>query len=322
MVDICIDPRIELISIVQMLSGDPLVTQHDFVYKREAQTYFSAYQDHAAVTLFRMMSLEGFTFETVPRAILCLDNPPQLQQKLSFDQDVIERAGSEQQLWDFVALLRDFAQQSDYMHFFSSQKLFYEMVLAQVSPIVEANIIQLRDYFGMPLKDATFILGLLLHQGGFGTSHERNGRLYIHALIGPRTTAHDQPVFGPDQFITEMVDHEFSHTVINPLTDAHAEQINSLAHLYGLVARRMQGQIGPNWSDCVTEHIMRAVTARIVCLRYGERAARGLLHKHQAWGFLYIPRLLKALKYYKTQRDTYPTFESFYPELLAAFEHV
>ena len=117
-----------------------------------------------------------------------------------------------------------------------------------------------------------------------------------------------------------MIDHEFCHTVINPLTDAHAKQVESLAHRYQLVAERMQGQIGNTWSDCVTEHIMRAVTARIIALRYGEKQSIALLHKHLAWGFIYVPRLLNALKRYEQQRAQYPTIAAFYPELLQAFD--
>lgn len=318
--EICIDPRIELISVIQLLSNDAMITHSDFGYKRDVLVYFLAYQKHAAVTLFRKMNAAGFTFHFVPRAMLCLEQPPELQQKLILDKDVIESAGGEQQLQEFVALLRDFALLSNFMEFLDRYRSIFDMLIQNVFATANTDMLQLSDYFGMPIKDAVLILGMLLHKGGFGTSYKDGQRRYIHVLIGPVGSIDNLPVFGPDQFITEMIDHEFCHTVINPLTDAHATQVESLEHCYQLVAKRMQGQIGDRWSDCVNEHIIRAVTARMIALRYGEKPSNTLLHKHLAWGFVYVPRLLHALKRYEQQRDIYPTIAAFYPELLQAFD--
>ena len=60
-VDVIIDPRIELMTIVQYLSGNyeqrtNLITNFDFEYKREIEQHFRPFADHPAVATFSAMA--------------------------------------------------------------------------------------------------------------------------------------------------------------------------------------------------------------------------------------------------------------------------
>ena len=65
--NITVDPRIELLAVVQFLSGygdrKGLITKYEFPYKRELMEYFSSYKNHHAVKLFTKMSTSGFWFQ-------------------------------------------------------------------------------------------------------------------------------------------------------------------------------------------------------------------------------------------------------------------
>ena len=71
-IHIAVDPRIELLAVVQFLSGYDkrynLITRFDFSYKQDVREHFSEYKDHAAVTLFDKMSAQVFNFDAPPAA--------------------------------------------------------------------------------------------------------------------------------------------------------------------------------------------------------------------------------------------------------------
>lgn len=49
---VTVDPRIELLAVVQLLSGYRFLTRYDVSYKRDVIEYFSPHKNHPAVRLF------------------------------------------------------------------------------------------------------------------------------------------------------------------------------------------------------------------------------------------------------------------------------
>lgn len=63
-IEIAVDPRTELIAIVQLLSGvNQMRVLDDSNYYRAVQDHFAAYDQHLVVTLFRDMNETGFSFD-------------------------------------------------------------------------------------------------------------------------------------------------------------------------------------------------------------------------------------------------------------------
>jgi len=98
-VNITVDSRIELLAVVQFLSGYDeryrLITDFDFPYKQDVREYFSAYKNHSSVKFFDMMSAEGFSFDTPPTAMLYLSNPPKLSIEMPFlDRPIMPSPGT------------------------------------------------------------------------------------------------------------------------------------------------------------------------------------------------------------------------------------
>ena len=83
-VQILVDPRIELMSAVQLLCDYELVTRYDFAYKRAMREKVAPYRDHPVVKRFVAMSKQGFSFDAVPNALLSLTEPPALMQRVPF----------------------------------------------------------------------------------------------------------------------------------------------------------------------------------------------------------------------------------------------
>lgn len=54
-INVSVDPRMELLSIVQLLSDYPILTRLNFSYKQEIMDNFSSLKYHNAVSLFKEM---------------------------------------------------------------------------------------------------------------------------------------------------------------------------------------------------------------------------------------------------------------------------
>lgn len=319
-VRVVIDPRIELMGVVQLLSDYMLTTQYEFTYKHDVRVYFTRYQDHPAVTMFREMSQAEFNFDAVPKAMLALSNPPELESRTPFSDYAIRRAGGEDRLNEFVDALRDFARQSRFETFFAAHQGTFEQVVDGTRSAVENAVDVLRAYSGMEIAGSTVVVGMLLHHGGFSATVEhQTGETDVFAVIGPVGSKEGLPTFGTEANIAGIAWHEFSHTYINPLTEAYADEVAKYAALYEPIAQQMGRQAYPVWDTAVNEHIIRAITARLAYLEDGQAAGDEELDNQKKRGFVYVEALAERLKEYESARDRYPTIAEFYPRLLDVF---
>jgi hypothetical protein len=82
---------------------------------------------------------------------------------------------------------------------------------------------------------------------------------------------------------------------------------------------RMAAQGYDTWEVCADEHVVRAVGVRLVYQLAGAHTAEVELTRQTRLGFVYLPRILAALARYERDRERFPTFADFGPELARAF---
>lgn len=169
----------------------------------------------------------------------------------------------------------------------------------------------------------TIILAPLFHEGGFGGWIQRpDGRFDVYAILGPTDTFEGIPIFWPSAWLKYIVWHEFGHSFVNPITERFRQEIAKYSSLYDPIAEVMKKQAYGDWESCVNEHIIRAIEIRRIYREMGKAAADIMLQEEKSQGFIYIEALSERLKDYETQRDRYPTFLDFYPELIKVFEEL
>jgi len=326
---ITVDPRIELLTVVQQLSDYDFLTQLDFTYKNNMMDYFSEYKKHKAVKAFSKLSNSGFYYDSPPNVMLYLSNPPSLQKKLSIPNDLISRASSKKKLYNFIDTLSDFSVDSDFKGFYNKNLPFYKTIIDNVyNNMKDMKLIEeLDSYYGMEVNSYTLILAPMLHNGGYGPNIKAKNGLYdVYGIIGPSSIIKGQgEEIIPDysmESIREIVWHEFGHSFVNPLTDKHLNEINKYDSLYSYIETKMKSQAYANWETCVDEHINRAVTARLIYLNQGQSVYDKVIEVEKKCGFFYVPALCESLTYYEANRDVYPTFESYYPELIKVFKNL
>jgi hypothetical protein len=326
--NVVVDPRIELLSVVQILSSydqhTGLITKQSFAYKQDILNTFGQYRSHRAIKVFDRMSRNGFSFDAPPAVMLYLTPPPELAVHTPLTAYLLERAGGEKKLGEFIAALREFAVEADFMSFYEQQQPFYDQIVANVSGMLSgtAELEAMEDYYGMQQHSYNIVLTPLFHAGGFGPSVARtDGSGDIYSIGGPQAVdAQGLPSFGDAEGFRYLIWHEFAHSFVNPQTALHQDEVKSYAHLLSPIQNEMKKQAYGDWQTVTNEHIVRAITTRLSYLMVGQEAGDAALAEETRRSFIYLPALLKQLERYEASRDVYPTFADFYPELIKAFE--
>jgi hypothetical protein len=313
---ISVDPRIELIGVIQYLSGYTLRTRGDFAYVHDVEEHFRDFNDHEAVTLFRDMSDQGFTFDVVPRTLLSLSGPPELREQAGFSNDIVLKAGGEANLARWLESLRLFARESRFMDFFETHQAFYDSVVANTTPAWEAAVDTMEAYLGTELTDVNLVLANLFHRGGFSTLLGRRRHPVAVAVIGPLGTEHDLPVFGDPPRIGRMVWQSFFEPTVSRLTHEHRDWLAATDSLYEPISDDMNALGIQTWEQTVNEHIVRALMIRFATHQLGPGVGRTAFQAESRRGFRYLPAVWNELNQYELHRDEYPTLADFYPRLL------
>lgn len=326
-VSVRVDPRMELLGIVQFLAGYGemgLISPHASEYLNEIMAEFSAYKDHAAVKQFAAMMTNGFNFDGPPTAMLHLSPPPQLEVVVPFSDYAKRKAGGEDGLLRFVEHMRDFAEKSSFGSFFEKQRSWYdELIAATLADMGDQDYITtLESYFGEGQHSYSFILAPLF-QGGYGPRVVReDGTCDVYSIIGPQAADGGSLVFGSPESFRNWMWHEFGHSFVNHLTDESLDEVDRCAGLYEPIAETMKKQGYGVWRTCVDEHILRATTIRLMALHVDAESASAMLQSDKDRGFIYLDALLDALERYEARRERYPTFTDFYPELLNVLQTI
>lgn len=325
---IAVDPRIELLSAVQILSDYaehiPLITFIEHDYKKDMESYFAPYKNHKAVEVF--MEMYGtFNCDAPPLAMLFLSDPPLLKTRIPFTREICDRAGGREKLNEFVEALRNFAVESDFMSFFHDhENLCTVMVDQSWSLIGRHNLIaDIENYYGMTNASYSIILAPLFHNGGYGARvAQPNGILDIYELRGPGGMENGRPTFGTTEIFRKLCWHEFSHSFVNRITQEHETDLMTYENLFKPISRHMARRLYARWIVCVNEHIVRAVTIRLTHKHLGKEAADELLAEEESEHFAYIKDLIERLKEYENNRDRYKSFVSFYPRIIDLFREL
>lgn len=351
--NITVDPRIELLAVVQLLSGygerTGRITRFDFPYKTDISEHFSTFKNHPAVKLFEEMSISGFSLDAPPEAMLHLSNPPELALQVPFTRNLKHRAGGQERLEKFIQELRDFAQKTNFTSFFEAHKGTYSKLVSDTYGKMQGVdfIATLENYYGMKQKSYNIILAPLFHPGGFGPRIDPEGgsspvlnffkslqylifnkwsgkSFEIYNICGPVGVENGIPSFGTQEGFRQIAWHEFGHSFVNPLSESFKNRIkiSEYSSLFKPIKERMESEDYGNWETCVNEHIVRAVTARLTFINFGEQAGEDELRDQKSRGFVYIDPLCKKLEEYETRRDKYPVLADFFPELLDVFKEI
>jgi hypothetical protein len=131
---ISVDPRIELISIIQYISsfrveGFRLLTDFDFEYKRRVNSHFAPYKNHLAVKMLEELSPKGFLEDAPPALMIRFSDPPELKQKFPLPARLERRFDDKEQMDKFLDLIRTFVRDSGFLEFVKQNQVQNERMI-------------------------------------------------------------------------------------------------------------------------------------------------------------------------------------------------
>ena len=315
---ISIDPRIELLSTIQLLSNYPVVNR-DLPYSKDVLTCFEGFSSLEAVTLTNsLLQNHGFSYDAPVTFMFYLSQPPELEPKIMFSDYLLKRSGEGNNLEQYRKSIKVFAETSNFKDFWNSKVPFYNKILDMtIADMGGKDLIKaMEDYFN-ETQDSYNIVIAPAFRGGYGPKiPDTDGKEHIYACLSTTNMKDDNPYLSGENLLN-YVWHEFGHSFVNPLTEKYAKKVTSLNQLYEPIRNAMSMQAYGNWETCVNEHIIRAIHIRLMELHIGSQQSKALLESDLKSRFIYIEQLIEKLKEFENQRDRNKiTFSQYYPELL------
>lgn len=321
-------PQVELISVIQVIGTYRevlgfLMAGDTSAYGAGVLEHFGPYRNHAAVQMFDRLSLQPgmLNFSAPSNIMLLADESLSLRTDIEPDEFVFKRAGGIDSLRVLLGLLRDFAVSTSFNEFYRSHRDFYlEITRNSVDSMGPLNYIsELEHFYGTTQRSYNIVLVPLYGHVGYGNSLlHSNGEREIFNTMGPRLIANDMPVFGNEEYLKQMIRHEFSHPFINPLTEKNWDYIRDFSGNFDSVPEAARKNMCGDWQECINEYVIRAVTTH---LAYNDSADAGAreYEEESSQGVALLDELLEEIRRYESSREAFPSFEAFYPNILKVF---
>ncbi len=314
--NIIIDKRMEMLSIIQYLAGSELISVKKISYVDSINKYFEPFKKHKAVELCKEMEKKGFNADAPVALMLYLNSDFKIVKKI--DEYIIKRAKGEDKINEFVKVLQDFNTETNFDKFFSDN---YTILYQSMKMLIDSNfknfneIKTIERFYGYKQNSYNIIL-VALSGAGYGPRIDAgNGRYDVYNIVGFSTTINKVPAYRDEQIFKYMVWHEFSHSFVNQLVDKYYKEFEKYKSLENPILS-MMSKIGyPRWDVILYEHIVRAITTTLTFEKYGKEKAEKALKGEKDQGFIYIDSLYSKILNY-SQNKNGRSFDQFFPELI------
>lgn len=317
--NITVDPRMELLSAVQVISNYPSINRN-VPYSTDLMQFFGKYSTHEACRLTSGLATNyDFAFDAPADFILRLSQVPELKAVHPFSDRMIERANGKNNLKKYGNALHRFALESNFAEFWNSKKPYYQkMVEYTANDLSDFDPVGKLERYYNESKDSYTVTLSPSFAGGYGLRVPTpNGGLDIYGCLNVSEMKDVIPYFNK-LGLSHFAWHEFSHSFINPLTEKYKARVEATSQLFAPLKAEMSYN---QWWNCVNEHIIRAIYVRLINIYENESAAKMQLDDEKSFHFAYIEPLIEKLKQFEKERDIKnTTFSEFYPKLLDVFD--
>ncbi len=327
-VQISVDPRVELISIVFRLAGNGEYNMARIPsYVADVERQFGPLRGHPAVTLARQLrETRSISFDACMSMAVHLTDANTLAERIALDPrpPSLDSRWTPESARGFLRELRTFAAESRFSEFLAAHRGLYRMTEDRMKQLVdkEGHLEWFPEFFGdRPGSRFILALGLLNGPCNYGPRFRLpDGAEELYCILGVwGKDARGEPTFGGG--VLETVAHEFCHSYTNSIIDRHQTELKSAGEaLYAPVVDAMKRQAHGEWKTMMYESLVRACTLHYIRRHQGPMAAWWKSQEEQELQFLWVGDLSKLLDEYESHRDHYPTLESFAPRIVAFFD--
>jgi hypothetical protein len=248
------------------------------------------------------------------KAALSLADTPDLAAPRPWPPEYAAEAGGEEALARFRERLLAFRAEARFDAFLEAHRAAYEKLESEARAQAAGDVTagDLAAYLGRALPGSYRFVAAPLLPPDYETNFRLSGaRAPSWIWLRPLHDGGRGPRFRFDEFGNSAV-HEVAHVVLNSL-------VGEPAGLAGAPPKGCNDRVESSWRLCVQEHVVYAVTLRLLARRRGEAAADALRARYESSGFPYLGRLCARLREYEAGRKRWPALSDFYPRLEAVF---
>ncbi len=337
-ITIGVDRRVELISIVFRLAGSPEYNDGTLrPYVKAIEKHFGDFDNHPVIKMAaelrykRSMSCDG------PMSLAVhIDRNFRLRKTVEEWPKTLDYRWEKDEAEEFVGKLREFAVETKFDEFFKAQGPIYEQGIRPCEKVMgqkEVAIDQaglklgkilgvdmgdwLSDFFGVEnTGDLRLVLGFVNGFANYGPRFETGGTSEKYAIVGMRPfDPANTVIFLPGQIGT--VAHEFCHSFTNPVVDKYMDRLQPAGEkLFATHGAAMRTRGYQKWESVMYETAVRACVASFIRHAFEPMYMDYYLKDEARAGFVWTGDMGNLLKEYESNRDKYPTFESFFPEFV------
>ncbi len=296
--EIRVDLRVELMSVLFHLARNPEYQAFDTPYRRAVDTYFEAFRDHEAVRdAHELRATHGISYNAPVGLAVFLDPKTLLPEVALAPAPELDPRWQGVAIGMFLGHVRDFAIASKAAVFFTSQQGYMREVVERITTAVAEYRLEawFAEFCSTPAT-AEFVVvpGLLTGPWNYeAATHDACGRRTVYQVV---ELEHISPegLPSPSYTTTELVAHEMAHSFVNPVVARFESELAAAAQpLYDRARAAMERNHYTSATILVEEMIVRAITALFARDRFGREVASQLVRADLEQGFAWNVELAK-----------------------------
>ncbi len=322
-----VDKRVELLSIVFRLADCNEYTSNDFaIYVEKIESHFDKYKNHELIKYIKdSIRTNGVGFDAVMKMAINITEPPLMEAITPFTENIPEERWGKENAEKFLQLLNQFYTDSDCDLFFRNNEDLYEIASKRFLNLYkEIDIDWYTDFYGESPNQEFIIVNALGNGGGnYGAKITNNNKEIVYAIMGTwMCDSLGLPIYNTEKYLPTLI-HEFSHSFVNHNIEKHKDKLaSSGVVIYEPIKEMLQKQAYSNWETMYFEAVVRAsVVKYLKDHNYDKAYIDKQLTSEINRGFIWTDSLVEELERYSNNREKYPTFNSFMPEIVKLFDY-
>jgi len=325
---ITVDPRLELLAVLQYLSGSAMTSPESEGYAASADAWFATFKEHPALAKLQSLETYGFAYDLAVSSFLRFDGVPLGLQTRNWNgyaknmnEERLKTAGEGGSLEDFYASVNDFVQVSDFRGWFESRRQYFTDLVSIVDSLLSTTpdpVAHLIDWYGYEQHSYNLTISPLLGGNGYGpdlADSTGNSDLYCVTSLDNKGDSAEVILH-----LAYMLFHEFSHPYVNPLVDKYFGMVEDASALFEPIKRKMQEQAYSSWWIAVIEHFVRGSELRLLQLYYPPEQREFSTLSNINRGFVYLDTVYNSLLgYEQARRESGIRYDQYFPRLMQEF---
>jgi hypothetical protein len=320
-IDVLIDSKIELLSVIQVLSNyyinQDTIIKGNKNYIQYLEKTFMDFSNDPFIIFFDKACEKEFSLSQPCCFFLTLDDScekialrisSELQWKFLLKAPVQNR---------FLSLLSDFIKNTNFLQFFSDNYNAYTKILNNVIDVMGGSKYypELEEYLGECFSFYKLIAAPMYAESYGPLLYNKSNETIAACVLGINFYSATS-VDNRRRQQEYMVWHEFLHSFINPVSSARHKEIKKLSKFLKKIPEGYK-TCYDTWTTYFNETLIRAITCRLVFLKYGYKSYDYLLNYEYNAGFIFVEEFAAILcEKFEGYRSRFASFKLFFSSLL------